>query len=114
MIIQVEVERLLKMGMIRDVKYPRWLANVVVVLKKNDKWRVCVDFTDLNKACLKDAFPLASHRLNGGCYSRPRNVVLYGCILGIPANLDGAIRLGRYNLHDTHRYLLLYYYVVQP
>ncbi|KAI3824953.1 hypothetical protein L1987_06426 [Smallanthus sonchifolius] len=37
-------------GMIREVKFPRWLANVVVVQKKNGKWRVCVDFTDLNKA----------------------------------------------------------------
>ncbi|KAJ0548844.1 putative nucleotidyltransferase, Ribonuclease H [Helianthus annuus] len=44
--------------MIREVKYPRWLANVVVVQKKNGKWRVCVDFTDLNKACPKDPFPL--------------------------------------------------------
>uniref|UniRef100_A0A251S1L9 Putative reverse transcriptase domain-containing protein n=1 Tax=Helianthus annuus TaxID=4232 RepID=A0A251S1L9_HELAN len=44
--------------MIREVKYPKWLANVVVVQKKNGKWRVCVDFTDLNKACPKDPFPL--------------------------------------------------------
>ncbi|MFS7992507.1 putative nucleotidyltransferase, Ribonuclease H [Helianthus anomalus] len=44
--------------MIREVKYPRWLANVVVVQKKNGKWRICVDFTDLNKACSKDPFPL--------------------------------------------------------
>ncbi|KAI3742755.1 hypothetical protein L1987_60450 [Smallanthus sonchifolius] len=45
-------------GMIKEVKFPRWLANVVVVQKKNGKWRVCVDFTDLNKACPKDPFPL--------------------------------------------------------
>ena len=57
-IIQEEVERLLKAKMIREVKFPRWLANVVVVQKKNGKWRVCVDFTDLNKACPKDPFPL--------------------------------------------------------
>ena len=57
-IIQEEVERLLRAGMIREVKYPKWLANVVVVQKKNGKWRVCVDFTDLNKACPKDPFPL--------------------------------------------------------
>lgn len=57
-IIQEDVERLLKSGMIREVKFPRWLANVVVVQKKNGKWRVCVDFTDLNKACPKDPFPL--------------------------------------------------------
>ena len=38
--------------------YPEWLANCVVVPKKNRKWRVCVDYTDLNKACPKDTFPL--------------------------------------------------------
>ena len=41
---------MLKSKMIREVKFPKWLANVVVVKKKNGKWRVCVDFTDLNKA----------------------------------------------------------------
>ena len=38
--------------------YPEWLTNTVVVKKKNEKWQVCVDFTDLNKAYLKDLFPL--------------------------------------------------------
>ena len=50
--------RLLEAGFIRQVQYPDWLANVVVVPKKNGKPRVCVDFTDLNKACPKDSFPL--------------------------------------------------------
>ena len=45
-------------GFIRDVKYPEWLANVVVVPKKGGKWRVCVNYTDLNEACSKDSFPL--------------------------------------------------------
>ena len=45
-------------GFIREVHYPEWLANVVLVKKANGKWRMCVDFTDLNKACLKDSFPL--------------------------------------------------------
>ena len=45
-------------GFIREVKYPEWLANVVVVPKKGGKWRVCVDYTDLNDACPKDSFPL--------------------------------------------------------
>ena len=40
------------------MKYPKWLANVVVVPKKDNKWRVCVDYTDLNNACPKDSFPL--------------------------------------------------------
>ena len=57
-IIHAEVNNLLHNGFIRAVKYPEWLANVVVVPKKGNKWRVCVDYTDLNDACLKDSFPL--------------------------------------------------------
>uniref|UniRef100_A0A2N9I3H5 Uncharacterized protein n=1 Tax=Fagus sylvatica TaxID=28930 RepID=A0A2N9I3H5_FAGSY len=53
-----EVERLLASGAIREVQYPVWLLNTVVVKKKNGKWRVCIDFTDLNKACPKNPFPL--------------------------------------------------------
>jgi hypothetical protein len=53
-----EVEKLLKARFIREVYYPDWLANVVLVKKSNGKWRMCIDFTDLNKACPKDSFPL--------------------------------------------------------
>ncbi|XP_009123785.2 uncharacterized protein LOC103848687 [Brassica rapa] len=53
-----EVERLLSAGSITEVRYLEWLANPVVVKKKNGKWRMCVDFTDLNKACPKDSYPL--------------------------------------------------------
>ena len=52
------MEKLLEAGFIREVFYPEWLANVVMVKKNNDKWRMCVDFIDLNKACSKDSFPL--------------------------------------------------------
>ena len=57
-VIQAELENLLKVRFIKEVKYPEWLANVVVVPKKGGKWRVCVDYTDLNDACPKDSFPL--------------------------------------------------------
>ena len=57
-VIKVEVDNLLKVRFIMEIKYPEWLANVVVVLKKGGKWRVCVDYTDLNEACSKDSFPL--------------------------------------------------------
>jgi hypothetical protein len=43
---------------IREVFHPEWLANLVLVKKKNKKWRMCVDYTSLNKACPKDPFPL--------------------------------------------------------
>ena len=53
-----EVEKLLEADFISEVFYPDWLANVVMVKKSNGKWRMCVDFTELNKACPKDSFPL--------------------------------------------------------
>ena len=56
--INEEVEKLKKNGFVQEVHYPDWLANVVVVRKKNGKPRVSIDFTDLNKACPKDSFPL--------------------------------------------------------
>jgi hypothetical protein len=55
---KAEVQRLLDAGVIRRVKCPTWLSNVVLVKKKNDKWRMCIDFTSLNKTCPKDDFPL--------------------------------------------------------
>ena len=56
--INEEVDKLLQAGAIRDVEYPEWLGNVVLVKKENDKWRLCIDFIDVNRACPKDSFPL--------------------------------------------------------
>ena len=56
LVAKAEVQRLLDTNIIREVKYSEWLANVVLVLKKNGKMRMCIDFTDLNKACKKDLF----------------------------------------------------------
>ena len=53
-----EVQRLLAAGFIKEVSHPEWLANPVLVKKKNGKWRMCVDYTGLNKACPKVPFPL--------------------------------------------------------
>ena len=53
-----EVRKLQEVSFIREVYYPDWLANVVMVKKASWKWRMYVDFTDLNKACFKDSYPL--------------------------------------------------------
>ena len=53
-----EVNKLLTANFIREVYYPEWLANIVMVKKTNGKWRICVDFTDLNNVCPNDSFPL--------------------------------------------------------
>ena len=53
-----EVNKLLAADFIHKVYYSDWLANVVLVKKANGKWRICVNFKDLNKTCPKDSFPL--------------------------------------------------------
>jgi hypothetical protein len=53
-----KVQRLLDAGFICEVHYPSWHANVVMVKKKSVRWRMCTDFTDLNKCYPKDNFPL--------------------------------------------------------
>lgn len=53
-----EVDKLLAVGFIGEVYYLEWLANVIMVKKTNGKWKMCVDFIDLNDACLKDSFLL--------------------------------------------------------
>jgi hypothetical protein len=56
--IEVEVYKLLAAGFIRECKHPVWLANPVLVPKKTGGLRMCIDYTDLNKHCPKDPFPL--------------------------------------------------------
>ena len=57
-VINEEVGNLLQADAIREVEYPEWLANVVLIKKANGKWRLCINFTDINRACPKDSFPL--------------------------------------------------------
>jgi hypothetical protein len=65
--IKKELAKLLVAGFITEVYHPEWLANPILVLKKNNnEWRMCVDYTDLNKHCPKD--PLKA--------SRPLNYIL--------------------------------------
>ena len=56
--VRQEVGKLKEARVIKDIFFLDWLENTVVVRKKNGKWRVCVDFTDLNRACPKDPFPM--------------------------------------------------------
>ena len=56
--IKDKIQKLMAAKFIQEVYYLDWLANVVMVKTANGKWRMCVDFTDLNKACLNDSYPL--------------------------------------------------------
>jgi hypothetical protein len=51
-----EIAKLHAAGFIKEVIYPEWIANPVLVKKMNNEWRMCVDYTDLNKHCPKDHF----------------------------------------------------------
>ena len=54
--IQSEVKTLIDSGFIREEQHPDWVANIVLVTKKNEKIQICIDFRDLNEACPKDEF----------------------------------------------------------
>ena len=71
--VRQEVKRLKEAGPIKEIFFLEWLANTVVVRKKNGKWRVCVDFTDLNRACPKDPFLMPKiDQLVDATYGHPR------------------------------------------
>ena len=57
-LISEEIAKLLVAGFIKEVYHPEWLSNPVLVKKKSGKWRMCVDYTSLNKSCPKESFPL--------------------------------------------------------
>jgi len=56
--VKQKVKRLKEARAIKDIFFPEWLVNTMVLKKKNDEWRVCIDFTDLNRACPKDPYPM--------------------------------------------------------
>jgi len=56
--IKAEVHKLIEYGFIREEHHSDWVANIILILKKNEKIGVYIDFRDLNKACHKDEFML--------------------------------------------------------
>jgi len=57
---KAEADKLLSAGFIEEAHYTTWLSNMVLVKKANGKWRMCVDYMDLNKVCPRDAYPLSN------------------------------------------------------
>jgi hypothetical protein len=106
---KAEVHRLLEANFIKPIAYPTWLANMVMVQKKSGKWRMCIDFTSLNKVCPKDNFPLP--RIDkivdsaAGC----EVMSLLDCFSGYhQIDIHERGRQGQHNLHHTLRQILFH------
>jgi hypothetical protein len=106
-----EIARLLTAGFIMEVFYPDWLANPFLVLKKNNTWCMCIDYTSLNKACPKDPFALP--RINQVIDSTTGCDLLsfldaYSSYHQIPLYQPDQIKTSFITLYGT------YYYVTMP
>lgn len=66
-------------GFIKEVRFPKWLAKVVVVRKSSVKWRMCGDYIALNKACPKDPYPFLN-----------LNRTVYGCLFKVYPNKNAS------------------------
>lgn len=58
--IDKELDRLLDAGFIKEVQFSKWIVNAVLVKKSNGKWRMCIDYSNFNRACPKDFYPLSN------------------------------------------------------
>ena len=108
--VREEVTRLKQVGAIKEVFYPEWLVNTVVVKKKNGKWRVCVDFTDLNKICPKDPFPMPKiDQLVDATIGHPRMSFLdaFQGYHQIPLTLDNQEKTAFVTLIENYHYKMM-------
>src|SRR3954466_2314924 len=97
-----ELAKLLEAGFIRDIKHLDWLANLVMLPKKNKSWRLCVDFKDLNKACPKDPFPSpASIKLSTPLQDTIRCVSLTHIPATIKSRWQNLTKPQRHSSHHT-------------
>ena len=83
-----EVRKLQEASFIREVYYPDWLANMVMVKKASGKWRMCMDFTDLNKSLPQGQLSSPAGRRSCGLYGLASAVKLHGCFLRLQPNLN--------------------------
>ena len=101
-----ELAKLLEAGFSRDIKHPDWLANLVMVPKKDKSWRLCVDFKDLNKACPKDPFPLPRIDQIIDATAGHDSLCFLDTYFGYQ-NQDGRTRPSRNGIHHSIRPILL-------
>jgi hypothetical protein len=108
-----EIHKLMAAGFIKEVFHPEWLANPVLVRKKGGKWRMCVDYTGLNKACPKVPYPLP--RIDqimdstAGC----ETLSFLDAYSGLSPNPDERVQPARDFFHHTLWHVLLHYYAIR-
>jgi hypothetical protein len=106
--IRQEVNRLLKAGFIRLVDYPIWVANPVLIKKLDGSWRMCINYTCLNKACPKDEYPPTSYMSNCGFHYIMWVTIILGCLLQLSSNQPGYWGWREDNFHQIICSFLLY------
>jgi hypothetical protein len=82
-VIKREIAKLLDAAFIKEVYHLDWLANLVLVSKKNKYWSMCVDYTDLNKACKKRSIQPALNRSSRGVHDSVQPSKLSTLLLGV-------------------------------
>jgi len=107
LVVKEETQKLFSAEHIREIQYPEWLANVVIVKKANGKWRMCVDFTDLNKACPKDSYPLPNIDALVDNASGCKMLSFLGCVLRLQPDQDASQGRKQNGVHDRDEKLLL-------
>ncbi|XP_071736310.1 uncharacterized protein [Rutidosis leptorrhynchoides] len=85
-----KVKNLVEAGILREVNCQTWLANPVLVRKPDNTWRMCVYFTDINKACLKDNYPLPEMDWKVESLSGYPFKSFFGCLQWVPSNSHGS------------------------
>lgn len=89
-----DVDKLVPAGIIQEVQYPFWLANIVLIKKKNVQIRVCIDFRDLKRACPKEDFPLFSIWVAHRCNNWLRITMFHVPVFRIQPNQNASRRCG--------------------
>ena len=106
-VIQAEVDNLLEAGFIREVKYPKWFANVVVVPKKGGKMESVRGLHRSQRGMPERQFPSTPNIPDRRCVSKAWDVVISGRLLGISSNTHASARRGENILHHPVRPVLL-------
>jgi hypothetical protein len=104
-----EIHKLLAAGFIKEVFHPEWLANPVLVRKKDGKWRMCIDYTGLNKACPKVPYPLPRIDQIVDSTAECETLSFLDAYFRLSPNQDERVRPARDFFHHTFWHILLHH-----